>query len=186
MTSQPLVCIVGRMNCDPPRPTAQSNMGIRMGTSFDKFLALHVQKTRRELLQLWMKTLFISSSADPIKKIRALYAAELSKLLVDPMWRDKLPLDGAYELHVIFTFEWLKGASAKVKIDNEWMYKTTSPDTDNMYKVFKDAFEKTGIIKNDSMIVRDIVEKRHGDDVGISWRLKELPLYKEKPGLFPN
>jgi Holliday junction resolvase RusA-like endonuclease len=186
MTSDNLNVISGHMNCIPPTKTAQSSTSIAQRTSFDKFLEENKHATRKELLKLWMKMLFVRTSDAQMEKIRKFYIEELSKTLVIPEYAGLFPVSGPYELLVVFTFPWLKSTPKSVTNDMLFVYKTTSPDTDNMYKAFKDSFQRVGLISDDACIVRDKVEKRHGVNVGISWRLSQLPAGKRKPELFPE
>ena len=187
MTSATWKPMQGRMDCSPPTKTAQSSTRIAQNTSIEKFLIANPNLDRIDVIKKWMKHLFVATSeGTEMKKIRAYYAMQLSKILTVEPWKEACPLGGCFELQVIFTFGWLK-STPKAKIEESlYAFKKTSPDTDNMYKALKDAFERAGIVKNDSMIVRDIIEKRHGPVPGITWRLRPLMEYQPKPGLFPG
>lgn len=51
---------------------------------------------------------------------------------------------------------------------------TNKPDTDNLVKLLKDCMTKVGFWKDDSLVVREIIEKFWADIPGIYIRVTEL------------
>lgn len=165
-----------------------------MSTSFQKFLDEHYAKSWNatdsvtlnkssltKLLGLWMKTLRVNAgSSKELNDAKKVFMLHLAKK------KPPEPLDGCFQLHVVFTFPWLKGHGKRLQERARAIRKNTKPDTDNLVKVFKDCLEKSGCLINDSRIARDVIEKRHGDDVGIQYRLSpidvEIPrIVEERP-----
>ena len=176
-----------------PTVTHQSALRIIMSTSFMLFLNERYQKrwnavdqvtlnksSLKQLLAEWNKTLRVSAGASKeLNEQKKVFMLHLSKRA--PVE----PLDGTFQLHVVITFPWLKGHGKKLQERAKAIRKNTKPDTDNLVKTFKDCLEKSGCLINDSRIARDIIEKRHGDDIGIQYRLTpidvEIPREAERP-----
>jgi Holliday junction resolvase RusA-like endonuclease len=158
-----------------------------MSTSFVKFLDAKYRKAwnavdnvtlnKSSLIQLlkeWQKTLRVNAGASKeLNEAKKVFMLHFAKKRPDE------PLDGTYQLTVVFTFPWLKGHGKRLQERCRAIRKNTKPDTDNLVKVFKDCLEKSGCIVNDSRIARETVEKRHGDDIGIQYVLK--PIESEIP-----
>lgn len=175
--------IVGVTTYPGSYTTPQSSTRIAQNTSLEIFLNEEGKTLdRMSLIKAWMKHLFIaSSSTKKMKELRGFYAAELSKHLKDlPGGK---PIACGVELYVVFTYPWNSTTPKKITSKFDWIYKITRPDCDNMLKALQDAFERVGILGDDAVIARLIVEKRHGEISGIKWRLKPLPMGKEKDTL---
>lgn len=67
-------------------------------------------------------------------------------------YKPKAPFEGAVALKVVWQFP--KGKSHKA---GTW--RVTRPDTDNLQKMLKDCMTKLNYWKDDSQVVREIVEK---------------------------
>lgn len=181
--SELLSPIVGRMDCTPQTKTAQSATRIGFITPIEKFLAEKEIKNlpRIDLLKAWTKRHRVfTDDGKVMKQLRKYYAEQLIPHI------PKSPYIGCFELTVVFTFPWPKSTPKRITQNSKFSYKVTTPDSDNMLKAFKDSLERTGIVANDSMIARDIVEKRLGPKPGISWRLRPLMEHQPLPGLFPG
>ena len=83
------------------------------------------------------------------------------------IFKPRVPMDGAIELHVVWLFP--KGRHRHL----EW--KTTKPDTDNLQKMLKDCMTETGYWNDDAQVVRETVEKVWSDEpCGIKIELIQL------------
>jgi Holliday junction resolvase RusA-like endonuclease len=82
--------------------------------------------------------------------------------------------EGALQLHVVWKFP--KNKSHK---HNEW--RITKPDTDNLQKMLKDCMTKTGYWKDDSQVVKEIVEKLwvNNEDEGIEISIEQLDKFRK-------
>jgi Holliday junction resolvase RusA-like endonuclease len=139
-----------------------------MKTSFNKFLSANPRLTGVNLLKAWMKCLFVSSgTSTEAGKEKAFYLLSLRPYVPSE------PLDGFLVLEVIFTYPWLKGHSKKLRGKYSWIKKNTKPDNDNKVKIFQDCLEVSGIVSNDSRFYKTVLEKRYGDNPGISFRITE-------------
>lgn len=58
--------------------------------------------------------------------------------------------------------------------EQEWQWKTTKPDTDNLIKLFKDCMTKVGFWADDCQVVSEITEKVLGPMPGIYVKVVEL------------
>lgn len=78
-------------------------------------------------------------------------------------YRPPEPLEGPVRL----TTKWIWPGE-------EYRYKTTKPDTDNMIKALKDVMERVGFYRNDCQVVSEITEKMHGPVSGIYVKVEAL------------
>ncbi len=78
------------------------------------------------------------------------------------------PMTGPLRL----TTKWLWPTAGTKHADGEW--KTTSPDTDNFIKAFKDSMAKVRFFANDAQVASEITEKFWADVPGIYVRIEEL------------
>lgn len=89
----------------------------------------------------------------------------------------KTPMTGPLALTLEYTFPYLAKHSQKVR-DNGTIYKTTSPDADNLSKVTTDILTELGFIANDALVCDLRVCKYHGKVPGISVMILEAePLH---------
>lgn len=96
-----------------------------------------------------------------LKATRALLTKETAK------YRPKEPINNACELYTQWRFK-----RPKNRKKEHW--KTTRPDTDNLNKLLKDVLTDNNFWRDDSLVVREIIEKVYSDDVGIEIRIKLL------------
>ncbi len=59
-------------------------------------------------------------------------------------------------------------------LEQEWQWKTTKPDTDNLIKLFKDCMTKVGFWADDCQVASEITEKMLAPRPGIYVKVVEL------------
>jgi len=163
--------IVGNIPFTMTTKTHQSALRIVQRTSFNKFLAQYGHLQQTALLKMWMKHLFVTSSAS--KELTALKEFFVEKLQIIHKNHNGVQLTGCCELRVVFAFEFLKGHK-KSDIIKGAIHKGTKPDLDNLAKVFMDCIEKVGMVENDSRFSKIILEKSYCHIPGIYFSINEL------------
>ena len=102
---------------------------------------------------------------EALKDVKALYMAYLSQHI------PQQPLEGPLYLRV----DWYFSTKSK-KQDKLW--KDTTPDTDNLNKLFKDCMTECGYWKDDSQVVYEVITKSWSyDRPGISVMIQEIGPY---------
>lgn len=82
-------------------------------------------------------------------------------------YRPDAPIESPVELYVQWRFPLTKRSK-------EGQWKTTRPDTDNLNKMLKDVLTANGYWKDDSYVVREIIEKIWSENSGIHIKIKVL------------
>lgn len=86
-----------------------------------------------------------------LKDARQSYMAHLAQYAPHEPWK------GPIRLEVKFLYQ-------NESLLNEWTWKTTKPDTDNMIKLLKDCMTRTGFWQDDCQVVSEQVEKFYSRD----------------------
>lgn len=96
-----------------------------------------------------------------ITEIREMFKSKLIRYIPEK------PFDGAVRL----VTKWCHPITGKHK-DGDW--KTTTPDTDGVIKLFKDSMADVGFFTNDSRVASEITEKFWANTPGIYVSVEEL------------
>jgi len=97
--------------------------------------------------------------------------ASLDALLIEAKKElEGIPIEGAVKLDLVFVWPWLKSHSKKQRAAGR-MWKTTSPDLDNLIKTFTDRLSKLLFIGNDGTVCDRRERKYYGDHPGITVRI---------------
>lgn len=96
-----------------------------------------------------------------LAEARALFMSRLDS------FKPKQPLCGAVELVVTWCFPETKSKKHGTPMTNK-------PDLDNIQKLLNDCLTRCGFWKDDSYVVRMILEKFHSEVVGVRIQMREL------------